>query len=221
MVICQTYTIKERDGGWYWHVSTPGRPGDESFTFSTRVAAEQNVQREYPEAIPAELEEIYNKVPGRWLDDFMKAMAVNEEPSDEFWQVGMKDKKLRELFEQALRRDWLGNALSDPGVWECTILGKVPENVRIDCRYVGTVLNKTEFEIIARNVCVMQKQVSPKAWTPFTAKEYAQFCNNHRDVGKVGNLEISYLDQLAQRGFLTCTQPKAAILNKSYEVNER
>lgn len=48
----ETYTIQQVDDGWYWHVSRPGRPGEESDFYPTRDEAERAVKAEFPNAIP-------------------------------------------------------------------------------------------------------------------------------------------------------------------------
>ena len=52
-----------------------------------------------------------------------------------------------------------------------------PKDIQTAEWYADSVFKNTESEIILRNLVMMQKNINPERWTPFTWEQYAEFRN--------------------------------------------
>ncbi len=71
-----------------------------------------------------------------------------------------------------------------------------PSQINISSHLVGSPLNKSERETIARNIIVICRK-REDSWAPFTFEEYTELCSHKVTAG-----ERAVLDELASMGLL-------------------
>ena len=54
----------------------------------------------------------------------------------------------------------------------------LPKEIRTNHGFIGSVFGLAECEIMLRNILLLQQQVNPDAWTPFSWCQYKAFCTH-------------------------------------------
>ena len=52
------------------------------------------------------------------------------------------------------------------------------KDIKTNHWFMGSVFGNSECETILRNIVVMQKQLSPEKWIPFSWNDYKSFCSH-------------------------------------------
>ncbi len=54
-----------------------------------------------------------------------------------------------------------------------------PKNIRTNHGFMGSVFGNSECETILRNIVMLQKNIDPENWTPFSWEDYKAFCTHN------------------------------------------
>ncbi|MFO0764054.1 MAG: hypothetical protein U0518_04340 [Candidatus Gracilibacteria bacterium] len=88
--------------------------------------------------------------------------------------------------------------------------------------FMGSEWRNTETEVVARNICFVQRKMNPEKWTLFTWEDYEEHCTH-----KVTDAEKGVLEALVNGGkpvWNTSTHLEPSYLVKKgdhYEVTEK
>jgi len=55
----------------------------------------------------------------------------------------------------------------------------LPKQIALNHSFMGSVFRNSECETILRNILLLQKNVTPNVWTPFTWEDYKCFCDHN------------------------------------------